>query len=766
MNLAKDAHIDAFALNIALGRLAVWQGKHDDPEFVQIISWNDYGESHYIGPLDDRQYEAFEIGKAPFSYVENMPHDGWRTHLPWLIDTYKGLNPAIVKESAVMWFRKSPGGSCQDGGTTGNTASQLQIEFPPKIIFDDKIFIAALLFKPGELWLRDAGEYGAHYAMPRHEWDYMPPNGFGIYRHSIPLNRVINNPEITRVGVSFQSYALQPRDFIELSTDVVPQNSYGLRLANWNAIVTAGESIENTMGAENPLPLSDQVCVKGFGATYFGDFDILLHVCTCTETGPLNIPPPITSPTSKSDNLDDAGLYSNDQKNMIRTEMSNAYDMAVAARDHLREGGYFDHFFSQILRNQLNFAADIQETYRRIADNKIQVMNFCPIFFNDPKLKFSGTVLNDCPNINLRNAHQTKAAVVVHETSHTYYAMRGGAPAVDVAYGYNGCSALPHAICPNQAGGEGFCHGDMSAQNADTYAHIAAGIYFTRQCKRTIPHLAAVTVAERADSGVAAVAATEKRRLVEPPHITQQNSSPAPARRPLHERRPTQIINGAAPSQSRQLPLMDDFIICDGSEEDLNSIGFLGYAHFGDSYPSGMGTGTTEGNKCRVDSNNYGDLVYRYIGDSSLPYERRSCSGDTTDGLYGQIDGWGNAPEVNVVTLTIGGNDLGFSTLVKECVISWGVFTTGGGLRERCLKAEDATRAHMTDLSDNELRARLKEAYVRILRKTGRRDTNLYVAGYPAFFNEETTDCNDSSFHRFLGARGQPSALCGHGAGI
>src|SRR5688500_4058780 len=26
------------------------------PEFLQIISWNDYGESHYIGPLDDRQY--------------------------------------------------------------------------------------------------------------------------------------------------------------------------------------------------------------------------------------------------------------------------------------------------------------------------------------------------------------------------------------------------------------------------------------------------------------------------------------------------------------------------------------------------------------------------------------------------------------------------------------------------------------------------------------------------------------------------------------
>jgi hypothetical protein len=45
----------------------VWNVK---PEFVQIISWNDYGESHYIGPLDDRQYEAFDIGMAPYNYVK------------------------------------------------------------------------------------------------------------------------------------------------------------------------------------------------------------------------------------------------------------------------------------------------------------------------------------------------------------------------------------------------------------------------------------------------------------------------------------------------------------------------------------------------------------------------------------------------------------------------------------------------------------------------------------------------------------------------
>jgi hypothetical protein len=110
--------------------------------------------------------------------------------------------------------------------------------------------------------------------------------------------------------------------------------------------------------------------------------------------------------------------------------------------------------------------------------------------------------------------------------------------AVDVAYGYTACSALPRglfdpscapyalrkklndgsfsqAVCPNQAGAQGFCDGDMSARNADTYSFIAAGIYFNRQCNRAIPHPPPLT-AKRDTSAVAretvpAVEASNKR---------------------------------------------------------------------------------------------------------------------------------------------------------------------------------------------------------------------------------------------------------------
>ena len=56
-----------------------------------------------------------------------MPHDGWRIHLPWLIDMYKNISPVRGKESAAIWFRKSPGNTYHDLGTAGNTASQLQV---------------------------------------------------------------------------------------------------------------------------------------------------------------------------------------------------------------------------------------------------------------------------------------------------------------------------------------------------------------------------------------------------------------------------------------------------------------------------------------------------------------------------------------------------------------------------------------------------------------------------------------------------------------
>src|SRR4051812_9032518 len=98
------------------------------------------GESHYIGPLDPTQYSAFDIGHAPFNYVANMPHDGWRQLLPvsgseirnahasctqvylqFFISLYKTGKMSVTSEGVVGWYRLHPATSCTNGGTTGNT---------------------------------------------------------------------------------------------------------------------------------------------------------------------------------------------------------------------------------------------------------------------------------------------------------------------------------------------------------------------------------------------------------------------------------------------------------------------------------------------------------------------------------------------------------------------------------------------------------------------------------------------------------------------
>lgn len=370
--------------------------------------------------------------------------------------------------------------------------------------------------------------------------------------------------------------------------------------------------------------------------------------------------------------------------------------------------------------------------------------------------------------------------------------------ALDVAYGYTSCTnlalglfdrscvsygqqkkrkdgTLSAAICPDQAGVEGLCNSDMSARNADTYSHVAAGIYFSRQCNRAIPYPQPAALAARAKTGDTAfrnestkrqttAAAAEafaivdvNERQLEPITAPKEARHPHDSRRMTRaRRRPGSLAVHQSRPRADTCPYIDDFIVWDGDDE--NSNGITGYTHFGDSYASGMGTGTTEGSKCRVGSNNYGDLIYNFLDDKSISYERRSCSGDTTDGLYVQIDGWGNAAQASVVTLTMGGNDLNFSDLVYYCVVTPNTAQLVGALnRKWCVEAEDRARNHMEDLSDKGLRARLKDAYLRILRKTGRRDTNLYVTGYPTFFNEETADCDDSSFHYLFGGYKPPS---------
>ncbi|TDZ31681.1 Mutanase [Colletotrichum spinosum] len=152
------------------------------PQFVQIISWNDYGESHHIGPVRSNALEAFEVGEAPFNYALDHPHDGWRHFLPYLIDSYKGaVAAAITQEGLMAWYRGSPVLACADGGTVGNSAAQLQTTIAVSKVVQDRIFFSALLASAADVTVSVNGR------AQRGNWTSTPEGGKGAYHGSVPF---------------------------------------------------------------------------------------------------------------------------------------------------------------------------------------------------------------------------------------------------------------------------------------------------------------------------------------------------------------------------------------------------------------------------------------------------------------------------------------------------------------------------------------------------------------------------------------------------
>ncbi|CAG7976258.1 unnamed protein product [Penicillium salamii] len=154
------------------------------PEFVEIISWNDYGESHYIGPLHDDAYATFEIGGASYNYAADYPHDGWRDFLPFVIDLYKTGKTNVKTEGVTAWYRQAPGKACKNGGTMGNTETHGQKLIPPTDVLQDEVFYSALLHSA--IAVDVAVEIGG--VSQEGKWKSTPPGQIGIYHGSVPFD--------------------------------------------------------------------------------------------------------------------------------------------------------------------------------------------------------------------------------------------------------------------------------------------------------------------------------------------------------------------------------------------------------------------------------------------------------------------------------------------------------------------------------------------------------------------------------------------------
>ncbi|KAK0666621.1 family 71 putative glycoside hydrolase [Cercophora samala] len=252
------------------------------PEWVQIISWNDYGESHYIAPIRTNALAAMR--SAPFDYVSNMPHDGWRAFMPYVSDMYRYNITLFEKEGVTFWYRPHPRTACGSGATTGNTASQLQFEFPAAEVAADAIFYTAQLASKGATVTVSIGGVSSVGT-----WSDTPDGGSGLYHGNVSFNGHTGPVQITlsRGGKTIASGSGAPI-------------SSACSLVNWNAWVGNAMSSETTVAI--PWLQKDKVCIRGTGANDFAHMCAFscsygycpIGACVCLAMGTEKKKPPYT----------------------------------------------------------------------------------------------------------------------------------------------------------------------------------------------------------------------------------------------------------------------------------------------------------------------------------------------------------------------------------------------------------------------------------------------------------------------------------------
>ncbi|KAH9856724.1 glycoside hydrolase family 71 protein [Lenzites betulinus] len=74
------------------------EARHDI-DIVQVISWNDYGESHYVGPVKGAQPNSQ-------AWVDGFPHTAWLDLTRYFARAFKeGAYPPIERDKIYLWSR-------------------------------------------------------------------------------------------------------------------------------------------------------------------------------------------------------------------------------------------------------------------------------------------------------------------------------------------------------------------------------------------------------------------------------------------------------------------------------------------------------------------------------------------------------------------------------------------------------------------------------------------------------------------------------------
>ncbi|MFJ8822211.1 SGNH/GDSL hydrolase family protein [Streptomyces sp. NPDC102467] len=149
-----------------------------------------------------------------------------------------------------------------------------------------------------------------------------------------------------------------------------------------------------------------------------------------------------------------------------------------------------------------------------------------------------------------------------------------------------------------------------------------------------------------------------------------------------------------------------------------DSAAATGYVALGDSYSSGVGSGSYDSGSgdCKRSTKAYPALWAAAHAPSSFNFT--ACSGAKTgDVLSGQLGPLGSG--TGLVSISIGGNDAGFSDVMTTCVLN---------SESTCLNRINTARAYVTST----LPGNLDKVYSAITAKAPA--AHVVVVGYPRFY--------------------------------
>ncbi|KAJ7807622.1 glycoside hydrolase [Mycena olivaceomarginata] len=142
------------------------------PQFVEILTWNDFGESHYIGPLhgDDSPVYAGGPTGAPH-WVNGMPHDSWWDVAQLYISAFKSGASTPTTNELVYYYRPMPKDApCSD--TIALQPNRFEDD-------DDMIFVIALLKSAGTVTITSGSNTPVQFQLDASIHTVAAPMGVG-----------------------------------------------------------------------------------------------------------------------------------------------------------------------------------------------------------------------------------------------------------------------------------------------------------------------------------------------------------------------------------------------------------------------------------------------------------------------------------------------------------------------------------------------------------------------------------------------------------